>query len=80
MSGPSSNVRREAAVPVQVQPSSSNMGLVEGERQPAQSRAPHGAPPTRSFHFSSRIGIDFAAGTKLAFAWCHSGMSGLHSG
>ncbi len=27
-----------------------------------------------------RIGIDLDAGTLLALAWCHNGMSGLHSG
>jgi hypothetical protein len=27
-----------------------------------------------------RMGIDFAAGTKLPSAQCHKGMSGLHSG
>ena len=28
----------------------------------------------------TRTGMDFAAGTWLPSAWCHSGSSGLHSG
>ena len=39
-----------------------------------------GAPALGTREACRRTGMAFAAGTKLLSAWCHRGMSGLHSG
>ena len=42
--------------------------------------AAYGVTPLIQPRFSTRTGMDFAAGTWLPSAWCHRGSRGLHSG